>query len=140
MAEAYTLIDLPEFRDARGALSFAQVGSQIGFPVKRLFHIYDVTAGETRGEHAHREQYQFLIMFSGASTVTVDTGRSKEDIRLSRPNQALSVPPRHWLSLKDFTPGSVCGVLTSGEYDEADYIRDYAEFALLTKTGVSHGA
>jgi hypothetical protein len=137
MAETCTLIDLPEFRDARGALSFAQVGAQINFPIKRLFHIYDVAAGETRGAHAHRAQYQFVIMFAGACTVTVDTGHEKKDVCLSRPNQALSVPPMHWLTLADFTPGSVCGVLTSGEYDEADYIRDYAEFETLAKAGAA---
>jgi len=133
MNEPYQLIELPEIRDARGALSFAQVGTQIGFPVKRLFHIYDVAEGEARGDHAHRAQHQFLIMFAGACTITVDDGRSKTDIHLSRPNQALHAPPMHWLTLKDFTPGAVCGVLTSGEYDEADYIRDYSEFEALTR-------
>ena len=37
-----------------------------------------------------------------------------------------------WLELGDFAPGSICTVLTSGAYDEADYIRDRDEFEQLT--------
>jgi hypothetical protein len=127
------LINLPELRDDRGTLSFAEVGAHIGFPVKRLFYLYDIAEGEMRGDHAHRRQSQFLIMFSGACTIIVDTGRSRTNFRLSRRNQALHIPPMHWLTLRDFTPGSVCGVLASGLYDEADYIRRYSEFENLVK-------
>lgn len=132
--DACRLIELPERRDARGAISFAQVEDQIPFLVKRIFHIYDVAEGQMRGDHAHREQHQFLIMFSGSCTVTADTGRERRDFQLSRPNQALYAPPMNWLTLKDFSPTSVCGVLASDAYQESDYVRDYDEFLELAQS------
>lgn len=129
--EACRLMELPENRDARGALSFAQIGDQIPFAVKRIFYMYDISEGQMRGDHAHREQHQFLIMFSGSCTVTVDTGGERRDFQLSKPNQALYAPPMHWLTLKDFSAASVCGVLASGTYQESDYVRDYDEFLNL---------
>jgi hypothetical protein len=33
-----------------------------------------------------------------------------------------------WRELDNFSSGSVCMVLASNQYDEADYYRDYADF------------
>jgi hypothetical protein len=33
-----------------------------------------------------------------------------------------------WRELDNFSSGSVCMVLASNKYDEADYYRDYAEY------------
>jgi oxalate decarboxylase/phosphoglucose isomerase-like protein (cupin superfamily) len=124
----YRLIELPERRDARGALTFAQDGEHIPFPVKRFFALYDLAPGATRGGHAHRAQHQLLMMLAGGATITVDDGRERAAVRLDRPSQALHVPPLLWLDLDDFTPGGVCMVLTSDLYSEADYIRDHDAF------------
>jgi dTDP-4-dehydrorhamnose 3,5-epimerase-like enzyme len=128
----HRIIELPERRDERGALTFAQEGDHIPFPVKRFFALYDLAAGATRGGHAHREQHQLLIMLAGAATITVHDGRNSKAERLEQPNRALYAPPMHWLDLSDFTPGAACLVLTSDVYSEADYIRDRGEFMCLS--------
>ena len=124
-------VDLPEIVDPRGRLMFAEGDRHIPFEIKRIFAIYDVPAAVRRGGHAHREQHQFIMMLNGASQVSTNEGFGIVDVRLERPTHGLYVPPMVWIELGDFTPGAVCLVLTSAHFDEADYIRDYAEFQQL---------
>lgn len=107
---------------------FAEDDRHIPFRVRRIFSIYDVPSGQTRGAHAHRALHQFIVMLAGGSTVSIDEGRDVGEERLDRPTQGLYVPPLVWTELKEFTPDAVCLVLTSAHFDEADYIRDYDEF------------
>lgn len=114
-------------------LLVAQAHAAVPFDIKRLFVLYALPEGARRGYHAHREQHQFVVMLAGACEVVVDNGDTRETVLLARPSTALYAPPMLWLELGSFTPGAVCAVLTSGEYDEADYIRDRAEFEALTR-------
>lgn len=107
---------------------FAEERQHIPFAVKRMFAIYDVPKGATRGAHAHRRQEQFIVMFAGGCTIVVDNGVHKKEVSLDGPAEGLYVPAGLWLELKNFSDGAVCVVLASGPYDEADYIRTYQEF------------
>jgi dTDP-4-dehydrorhamnose 3,5-epimerase-like enzyme len=129
-------ICLPEVDDSRGSLMFAQQGSHIPFQVKRIFAIYNVPSGSRRGGHAHYVQEQFLMMLAGECIIAVDDGESRVEEKLDRPSEAIYVPPGVWLELRDFSVGAICVVLSSGHYNEADYIRDYGDF-LAQKSGRS---
>jgi dTDP-4-dehydrorhamnose 3,5-epimerase-like enzyme len=122
------LIDLPKMTDPRGNLTFIEEEKTIPFPIKRVFYIYDVPTGESRGAHAHHKLEQFLICISGSFDVDVDDGYNKKKFHLNRPWQGLYVPPLTWAAETNFDPGSVCVVLVSDYYDEKDYIRNYDEF------------
>ena len=122
------IIDLPKIPDPRGNLTFIEGGRHIPFDIKRVFYLYDVPTGEDRGEHAHKELQQFLICLSGSFDVTLDDGRTKSVTKMNRPWRGLYIPPMIWTSEVNFDSGSVCLVLTSDYYNEADYIRDYNEF------------
>ena len=122
------LVALPAFQDARGTLSFGQSGDHLPFEPKRYFLITDVPRGQLRGEHAHREQHQFMVAVRGACRVVLDDGSGREDIQLDHHTVGLHVPPMVWGSLYDFTPDALLLVLTSGAYDPAEYIRDYGAF------------
>jgi dTDP-4-dehydrorhamnose 3,5-epimerase len=126
------LIDLPVFADSRGALAVAESGGAVPFPIRRLFHLFDLAPDAERGHHAHRAQQQCLIMLGGRCTVIADDGRERRAFTLDTPRRALIVAPMIWLELADFSPGAVCAILASGVYDEADYIRDHREFLRLT--------
>ena len=128
-------IDLPRKMDVRGSLTFVEGAEHIPFDIKRVFYLYDVPTGEGRGAHAHRELHQFLICLSGSFDVSVDDGIDKACIHLNRPWQGVLIPPMIWASEVNFDPGSVCLVLASMRYDEADYIRDYNTF--LIEKGVT---
>lgn len=47
--------------------------------------------------------------------------------------EALLLYPRVWRTFYDFEPGTVLLVVANMKYDEADYIRDRAEFERLSK-------
>ena len=122
------IIQLPVIPDERGNLSFVEDNRHIPFEIKRVYWLYDVPGGASRGAHAHRELYQLIIAASGSFRVTLDDGREKKSFFLNRSYQGLLVPPGIWRDLDDFSSGAVCMVLASELYDAKDYIRDYEEF------------
>ncbi len=125
------LIYLPKIGDRNGSITSINNNSEIPFEVKRVFYLYDVPGGESRGAHAHKKCNQFLIAVSGAFEVLLDDGRVQRQVQLNRPNLGLHIKPGIWASEINFSSGSICLVLVSHEYDEEDYIRDYQEFKNL---------
>ena len=114
--------------DKRGQLIALEEQKDIPFHIKRVYYLYDVPGGESRGAHAHKELSQLIVAASGSFTVTLDDGKVKRSFLLNRPYQGLLVVPGIWRDLDDFSSGSVCMVLASHPYDKEDYIRDYDEF------------
>lgn len=122
------LIELPKFADPRGNLSFLENNNQIPFKVERSYWIYDVPGNETRGGHAFKENEEFIIALSGAFDVILDNGVEKQRFQLNRSYYGLYVPKGLWREMENFSTNSVVFVLSSIQYDENDYIRDYEEF------------
>lgn len=114
--------------DRKGNLSVVENGITLPFDVKRVYYLYDVPGGESRGSHAHKELEQLIIAASGSFKVTLDDGKNKRSFFLNRPYQGLYVKPGMWRDLEDFSSGAVCMVLASEVYQAEDYIRDYQEF------------
>lgn len=114
--------------DRKGNLTVVENGETLPFDVKRVYYLYDVPGGESRGDHAHRELEQLIIAASGSFKVTLDDGKCKRTFFLNRPYQGLYVKPGMWRDLEDFSSGAVCMVLASEVYQADDYIRDYKEF------------
>ena len=125
------LVTLPKISDLRGNLTFIEGNEHIPFDIKRIFYLYDVPTGESRGAHSHHTLHQFLICLSGSFDVAVDDGISKATIHLNRPWSGLHMPPMIWAAEVDFDPGTVCLVLVSNLYAEDDYIRDYDDYLKL---------
>ena len=121
-----TIIELDKHHHEKGNISVVENDKTIPFEIKRTYYLYDVPGGESR--HAHKELSQLIIAASGSFTVTLDDGNVKRTFQLNRPYQGLYVVPGIWRTLDDFSSGSVCLVLASHKYDEADYIRDYNDF------------
>ena len=61
-----SLVHLKTTGDRSGHITVAEDHSDIPFDIKRVFYLYDVPGGESRGAHAHKECHQFLIAASGA--------------------------------------------------------------------------
>jgi UDP-2-acetamido-3-amino-2,3-dideoxy-glucuronate N-acetyltransferase len=122
---------LPVKSDARGSLSFAEVGQQLPFVVQRYFLLYDVKAGAGRGDHAHRNLHQFMVCVHGSCTLVLDDGATRESIVLEDPGIGLHVPPMIWVTQYRSTPDAALLVLASDVFRAADYIRDYTEFRAL---------
>ena len=114
--------------DRKGNLTVVENGETLPFDVKRVYYLYDVPGGESRGAHAHRELEQLIVAASGSFTVTLDDGKNRRSFFLNRPNKGLYVRPGLWRDLDDFSSGAVCMVLASDVYKAEDYIRDYSLF------------
>ena len=123
-----SVIELPVNHREKGNLTVIENGINIPFDVNRIYYLYDVPAGESRGGHAHRELKQLIVAASGSFNVVLFDGNVKRTVTLNRPFNGLLVVPGIWRELDDFSSGSVCLVMASHEYDENDYIRELGEF------------
>lgn len=125
--KGYGIITLPEHTDQRGSLSFAE-WKHLPFEPKRVFWIYDVKEGKTRGGHAHRTCAEVVFAIQGSFDMFVDNGEETEIIRISKANEGIYIGPSVWCELRNFAPGTVCVALASTDYDAKGYINNYEEF------------
>ena len=123
-----SILEIDKHHNALGNISVIENGKTVPFDVKRVYYLYDVPGGESRAGHAHKELQQLIIAASGSFDITLDDGELKRTFTLNRPYQGLLVVPGIWREIDNFSSGSVCLVLASTSYDEADYIREYKEF------------
>lgn len=126
-----TVYRLPVIQDLRGLLSVGEIGRQIPFEIKRYFIVYEVPTRDVRGEHAHREQHQFLVCIHGECRLIVDDGENRQEMHLNSPGIGVHIAPMVWGAQYQYSPDAVLMVLSSGEYQPEDYIRDYDEFREL---------
>lgn len=125
------VIDVGKIEFEEGNLTVIENNSDFPFDVKRVFYLYDIAGGESRGAHAHKECHQFLIAASGSFEIELNDGKYKRQVFLNRPNIGVHIPPGIWASEVNFSSGAICLVLASEKYNEDDYIRDYNEFINL---------
>jgi oxalate decarboxylase/phosphoglucose isomerase-like protein (cupin superfamily) len=127
------IIRLQQIKNRSGNITALTSNQELPFNIKRIFYLYDIPAGESRGAHAHKSCHQFLIAASGSFEVLLNDGRTERIIQLNRPFYGLHIPPGIWASEINFSSGSICLVMTSHGYDANDYIRDYNEFIRFCK-------
>jgi glyoxylate utilization-related uncharacterized protein len=128
------IIELPRITDPRGNLTFVESERQIPFAVRRVYYLYDVPGGASRGGHAHRKLEQFIVAMSGSFDVIIDDGYTQRTFSLNRSYYGLYLPTMVWRELANFSSGSVCLVLASTLYEAADYIRDHEQFVREART------
>lgn len=123
-----SLIQLKKIQNRAGNITVVSNLKQIPFKIHRVFYIYDIPGGESRGAHAHKECHQFLIAASGSFEIELDDGNIKRTVMLNKPYYGFHIPPGIWAAEKGFSSGSVCLVLASHKYNESDYIRSYEDY------------
>ena len=123
-----SVITLPKIQSRSGNITPVHNSTEVPFDIDRVFYLYDVPGGESRGAHAHYKCHQFLIAASGSFEVLLDDGKIQRLIQLNRPYIGLHIPPEIWASEINFSSGAICLVLASEKYNAKDYIRDYSTF------------
>ncbi|WP_256403604.1 sugar 3,4-ketoisomerase [Halorubrum salinum] len=121
-------IDFPKVADERGNLTYIEQNEHVPFDIERVYYLYDVPGGESRGGHAHRELEQVIIAANGSFDLILDDAEQRERVNLNRSYYGIYMPPGVWRELENFSSGSVCLVLASRKYDEDDYVRGYRNF------------
>ncbi|AHM61775.1 hypothetical protein D770_17615 [Flammeovirgaceae bacterium 311] len=129
------IIQFPKILDPRGNLTFLQNPQHIPFEIQRVFWTYDVPGGERRGGHAYKEQEEIIIALSGSFDVviTLDNGQV-EKFSLNRSYYGLYIPALTWRHMENFSTNSLGLHISSREYIEGDYIRDFEEYIVRNQS------
>jgi dTDP-4-dehydrorhamnose 3,5-epimerase-like enzyme len=114
--------------DSRGSLIALEKEHNVPFDIKRVYYIFDTVDGVRRGFHAHKNLKQLAICVKGSCKFLLDDGTDKNIYNLNEPTKGLYIEGLIWREMFDFSPDCVLMVLADAYYDEADYIRDYADF------------
>ena len=122
------IIEFPKIEDFRGNLSFLEIEKHIPYSIERVYWIYDVPGGQSRGGHAFKDQEEFIIAISGSITLTLDYGYGKEYFDMKRSYYGLYIPAGIWRQMDNFSTNSLALIISSTKYSELDYIRDYDEY------------
>ena len=125
--KGFGMVEIPRFSDSRGSLSYAE-WRHLPFEPKRIFWIYDVGEGKTRGGHAHSECAEVVFAINGSFDMFVDNGKESGIFHIDDPSQGIYIGKGVWCELRNFTPGTVCVVVASVPYMKDGYINDYNEF------------
>ena len=131
--EQPVIINLPKILDKRGSLSFIEAKKHIPFVIQRSYWIYDVPGGEVRGGHAYRKNKEFIVALSGSFDVVLHDGLKEQVFHLNRSYYGLYVPQMMWRRMENFSTNSLALVLSSTNYEQADYIRDFEQFKQETQ-------
>ncbi len=98
-----SLITLPRINNRSGNITSVHSNIEVPFKIDRIFYLYDVPGGESRGAHAHFKCQQFLIAASGSFEVLLDDGKIQRLVQLNRPNVGLHIPSFIWASEVNFS-------------------------------------
>lgn len=119
------IIDLKTITDDRGSLTAIE---RLPFEIRRVYYLHSIDPAKTRGGHAHRQLHRLMVALAGKFRVAMD---GAADRYLWEPRVGLLIPPLRWIELSDFSSDAIVLVLASEVHDEADCIRDYAEYLRL---------
>lgn len=118
-----------KFVDQRGKLIKWTLNSS--FKVNEIFMISDVPVGTIRGEHAHKHCDQEIILLKGLLKVVKEDLAGQQEFLLNEESGSLHLPRMTWSQQIFLSEDTEVIVLSSLDYDENDYIRDYSEFKAL---------
>jgi len=124
------LIKLQFFNDfPDGNLVIGEALKNIPFPIKRFYAINDLFRREAqRGRHAHKKLEQVIFCLNGSFSLSLDDGRTKQQILMNSPYYGIRLGPKLWHVMSNFSKDCVILVVANNYFQESDYLRDYQKF------------
>ena len=132
-----SILELPKIDNPAGSITPINSAVNVPFEIARVYYLYDVPGGASRGGHAHKELEQLIVAASGSFDVILDDGTNRRTVHLNRPYSGLLMPRMIWRELVNFSSGGICLVLASRKYNPDDYIRDHEIFASNKKQPIN---
>ena len=125
-----SVIPLAKIEREEGNITIVEGEKHLPFSIQRVYYLYDLPGGSSRGGHAHKTLYQLFVAVSGSFSILLDDGMNKKVVTLNRPDYGMLLMPGVWRELFEFSSGAVCLVAASAKFDEGDYIRNYDDFLI----------
>jgi hypothetical protein len=126
------LINFPKIKDKRGNLTFFENGIDFPFKIKRIFYLFDVPSGVTRGGHAYLNQSEIIIPLNGSfHVVYLDFEFKEKKVFLNKPNVGLFLPNLTWRHIENYSTNSVSLHISDSDYTKDDYVYDIEFFKNL---------
>lgn len=121
--------NLKSFNNKGNNLTPIEFKDVIPFEVKRLYYM-DLGSGAATNQHCHKIEEEVFIQVKGLSTIVIDKGKGKEEIKLTTSGTAIYIPAFVWHGFKDGSNDCVILALSSTNYnpDRSDYIENYDEY------------
>jgi dTDP-4-dehydrorhamnose 3,5-epimerase-like enzyme len=119
------VISFDTHKDPRGSLTVIQ--EKLPFQVKRIFYIYDVPEGLTRGGHGHFKTQIFLMAINGSVKLSINKVGFHQNYILNKRDEGVLLDPEDWHEMSEFSKDAVLIALASHEYDKKDYFFNRAE-------------
>lgn len=133
--DAVRVVDLPGNPGAPRQVTYAEFDKNVPFPVARAYWIHGLKSGEIRGQHAHRVMHQMLVAVNGSFEIVLDDSARSRTFLLENAATGLLVPAGLWRVITTLEDASVLLSLSSTNFSESDYIRDYESFARFAAAG-----
>ena len=118
--ESY-IISFKNNEDPRGSLTAIEGALDVPFAIERIFYMHHVK--EDRGGHAHIDTDQVLIPIHGSLRVKLFNGKETEEYMMDDCTKGLYIPRLYFTDMYEFTPETVCLVLSSTHYDMGRSLR-----------------
>ena len=128
MRQLVERVPLMQKGDERGQLAVAEIGSTLPFLVRRVYWIHGTKPGISRGFHAHKRLRQVFVCLAGSVRMMFTDGEQRDEFVFDSFSEALVVGPGLWRVMSEFSPDCVLMVFADREYEEDDYIRDFASY------------
>lgn len=104
------------------------VSETLPFVPKRIFWVTNLSWGDMRGGHAHKECHQILYIMTGGAEIRINQDKYK---MCDATVWGMHIPPLNWVEIDPESENVSFLVLASHPYEEADYIRKYEDFIKL---------
>lgn len=129
MKKECKILDLKTFNNKGYSLTPIEFKDVVPFEVMRMYHL-ELPPGVSTGEHCHMIEEELFFQIKGSSTIVIDRGNGKEEIRLKGPGSAIYVPAYVWHGFKDGDDDCIIMALSSTNYNptRGDYMENYEEY------------
>ena len=113
--------------NSNGSIIVSEIKKNFDFLSKRVFFVKG-KKDDIRGNHAHKNQKQFMVCVSGSVMLKFNDGLEDKEVALNNSLMGIEVAPLIWGSQTYLEDNIILMVLCDQIYDESDYIRDYYQF------------